>query len=55
MAAISYLDGDGVVYNSNYDRISVYANVQQELNNWLKIDKKKKKKQKRNVSKKYYV
>ena len=37
LAAVSYLDGDGVVYNSNYDRISVYSNIQQDFNSWLKI------------------
>lgn len=37
MAAVSYLYNPGVVYNSNYDRISVYANLQQTLNDWLQV------------------
>ena len=37
MAAVSYLYNPGVVYNSNYDRISVYANLNQTLNRWLTI------------------
>lgn len=37
MAAVSYLHNPGVVYNSNYDRISVYANLDQKLNKWLNI------------------
>ena len=37
LASVSYLDGDGVVYNSNYKRINVYSTITQELNNWLKI------------------
>ncbi|MBR1705784.1 MAG: TonB-dependent receptor [Bacteroidales bacterium] len=37
MAAVSFLDGDGVVYNSNYQRTSVYSNVIQNLNDWLRV------------------
>lgn len=37
MAAVSYLDNPGVVVNSNYRRVSVYANLQQTLNKWLQI------------------
>lgn len=37
LASVSFLDGDGVVYNSNYKRLNVYSTVTQELNNWLKI------------------
>lgn len=37
MAAISYLHQPGVVYNSKYDRISVYSNIEQKLNNWLSV------------------
>lgn len=37
MVAVSYLYNPGVVYNSNYDRVSVYSNIEQKLNNWLSI------------------
>lgn len=37
LASVSYLDGDGVVYNSNYKRLNVYSNIIQDLNNWLKV------------------
>lgn len=37
MASVSYLYNPGVVYNSNYDRINVYANINQTLNNWLAV------------------
>lgn len=37
MASVSYLDNDGVVYNANYKRLSVYATLNQTLNNWLKV------------------
>lgn len=35
MASVAYLDNPGVVYNSNYKRISVYGNITQTLNKWL--------------------
>lgn len=37
MAAISYLDEDGVVYNSNLSRANISANIDQTLNKWLTI------------------
>lgn len=37
MAAVSYLHNPGVVYNSNYNRVSVYASINQILNNWLSV------------------
>ena len=37
MASVSYLDNPGVVYNSNYKRINVYASVTQTLNKWLQV------------------
>ena len=37
MASVSYLQNPGVVYNSNYDRINVFATITQRLNNWLKV------------------
>lgn len=37
MASVSYLQSPGVVYNSNYDRINVFATITQRLNNWLKV------------------
>ncbi len=37
MAAISYLDQDGVVYNSNLNRINISANIDQTFNKWLTI------------------
>lgn len=37
MAAVSYLDNPGVVYNSNYKRINVYGSINQKMNNWLEI------------------
>lgn len=37
MSAVSYLHNPGVVYNSNYDRISVYSSINQKLNRWLNV------------------
>lgn len=37
MAAISYLDEDGVVYNSNLNRSNISANIDQTFNKWLTI------------------
>lgn len=37
MASVSYLDNPGVVYNSNYQRVNVYANINQTLNKWLSV------------------
>lgn len=37
MAAVSYLHNPGVVNNSKYDRVSVYSNIEQKLNNWLAV------------------
>ncbi|MDE6449852.1 MAG: SusC/RagA family TonB-linked outer membrane protein, partial [Muribaculaceae bacterium] len=37
MAAVSYLNQPGVVYNSNYERINVYASITQVLNKWLTV------------------
>lgn len=37
MNSVSYLHQPGVVYNSKYERISVYSNVEQKLNNWLSV------------------
>ena len=37
MASVSYLDNPGVVYNSNYKRVNVYATVTQTLNKWLQV------------------
>ncbi|MGM9787114.1 MAG: SusC/RagA family TonB-linked outer membrane protein [Candidatus Cryptobacteroides sp.] len=37
MSAVSYLHNPGVVYNSNYDRISVYSSISQKLNRWLNV------------------
>lgn len=37
MAAASYLDSPGVVYNSNYVRTNVYTSVDHTLNNWLSV------------------
>lgn len=37
MAAISYLDQDGVVYNSNLTRTNISANIDQTFNKWLKM------------------
>ncbi len=37
MAAASYLDNQGVVYNSNYKRITAFVSVEQTLNKWLKV------------------
>ncbi len=37
MAAVSYLNQPGVVYNSNYERVNVYTSISQELNQWLSI------------------
>jgi TonB-linked SusC/RagA family outer membrane protein len=37
MAAISYLDQEGVVYNSNLYRTNISANIDQTFNKWLTI------------------
>ena len=37
MAAVSYLDNPGVVYNSNYQRTTVYASINQTMNDWLSV------------------
>ena len=37
MAAVSYLNQPGVVYNSNYERVNVYTSISQVLNKWLTI------------------
>ena len=37
MAAVSYLDQPGVVVNSNYERVNVYASINQVLNKWLTV------------------
>ena len=37
MAAVSFLDSPGVVYNSNYQRVSIYSDINQTLNDWLSI------------------
>ncbi|MFV0390436.1 MAG: SusC/RagA family TonB-linked outer membrane protein [Paludibacteraceae bacterium] len=37
LAAIAYLDEDGVVYNSNLNRINISANIDQTFNKWLTI------------------
>lgn len=37
MAAISYLDQEGVVYNSNLTRTNISVNVDQTFNKWLTI------------------
>ncbi|MDD3194284.1 MAG: TonB-dependent receptor [Paludibacter sp.] len=37
MAAISYLDEEGVVYNSNLNRANISANIDQTFNKWLTI------------------
>lgn len=37
MAAVSYLDEPGVVVNSQYKRINVFATVQQKLGKWLNV------------------
>lgn len=36
-ASISYLNNPGVVYNSNYERINVYASLNHRLNDWLSL------------------
>ncbi len=37
MAAISYLNEEGVVYNSNLNRANISANIDQTFNKWLTI------------------
>jgi len=37
MAALSYLDQEGVVYNSNLNRINISTNIDQTFNKWLTI------------------
>ncbi|MDF9831005.1 TonB-dependent receptor [Parabacteroides sp. PF5-6] len=37
-ASVSYNDEDGVVKNSNYDRLGARAGVTGEVNDWLKLD-----------------
>ncbi|NDW10731.1 TonB-dependent receptor [Dysgonomonas sp. 520] len=37
MAAISYLDQEGVVYNSNLTRTNISVNIDQTFNKWLTI------------------
>ncbi len=37
MAAIAYLDQEGVVYNSKLERINVSVNIDQTFNKWLTI------------------
>ena len=37
MASVSYLDNPGVVYNSNYQRVNVFATITQTINKWLQI------------------
>ena len=37
MASVSYLDNPGVVYNSNYQRTTVYASINQKMNDWLSV------------------
>lgn len=37
MAAVSYLDQEGVVYNSNLTRTNITANIDQTFNKWLTV------------------
>ena len=37
MAAVAYLDQDGVVYNSKLARTNISANIDQTFNNWLTV------------------
>ncbi len=37
MAAVSYLHQPGVVYNSKYERVSVYSSIDQKLSKWLSV------------------
>lgn len=37
MAAVAYLNQEGVVENTGYDRFNISLNVDQELNKWFKV------------------